>query len=391
MRTYNRILSLLFLVATSLSCSKSTMPDNTDTEVIVDLDTRYILFDAGITTRGTLIQRQYLDDNFNVLGYQYPGLWDVASVLATPNVFDSTPQLVEYSDGTYTYDPPKIWSGNTYSFFAYYPSNNPSILLFEDGNVKPGTPYITYKLATSGNPRELVDIMTGSFVDTRIDYSPEVNLTMRHRLSAIDIVVRNYYIYNDEDVPQEVTIELTKLEFRPIVANTAVKIYLDNKIETVTAEGNTSNKELTFSIIDKSSSRPAWAYQTFECAPNNSDDPYTFVTNSAKHDDTIQPDDNKATSLILIPQKDRLKYSLVMEYRLRYGNSSYINAEKPYYQNDPTVHRYTNDGTPLYFDNSLVEGRRYNIEITFTASAVSINITTSDEWDDKDDVKLEFE
>ena len=45
----------------------------------------------------------------------------------------------------------------------------------------------------------------------------------------------------------------------------------------------------------------------------------------------------------------------------------------------------------INFSKQLIEGRRYYIELTFTSDAVSVNIIAADEWDDKDDIRHEFE
>ena len=386
----------MFLVTLALSCNKTDVPE-TDNKITIETGKRYILFDAGISTKGSLITRQYLNADFAVLGYEYPSAWDISGEHAEPSVFDNIPQKVEYNDSSkiYTYDPLKIWSGNMYSFFGYYPCDNDEYIQLFDGNgIKEGIPYITYTLPRTGNPRDFVDLMTGSFMNTRIDYTPEVSMAMRHRLSAIDIAVRNYYVYSEEEQPQEVTIEVTQLKFIPIVANTKVKVYLDGTTKTIAAEGNESDVELNYPIVDPSAGELDWNHRTFIIEPNSSDNPYTMITSDEEHVDSSVKDDKKATSIILIPQDNALKYNLVMEYKLKYDEDSYITAKDPYYPSDSTIHRYStaSDKTPyLYFENSLVEGRRYNVEITFTASAVSVNITTSDQWDDKDDVKLEFE
>lgn len=397
---------MLSLIALSLSCNKTTIFEN-ETDVNIDIDSRYILFDSGIQTRGELIQREYLDASFDVLGYQYPGLWDIAVAHATPNVFDSTPQRVNYNDedGIYSYTPEKIWSGNTYSFFGYYPCGHSNIKLFDGEEIKIGVPYITYTLPTAvytlptavnsnigQNPRDLIDLMTGSVMNTRIEYSAEVRMDMRHRLSAVDIAIRNYYILTENDITSPVTIDITKLVFKPLVENTKAIIYLDGVTETTAAEGN-QEKELTYTLVDNSVDNSAenkdWRYKTFTVGPNDSEKPLTYITSDIIHKniekvEEDEEDDHNATSMIFIPQKNPLKYKLYIEYNLKRADGTIIESGKKF----PVSEQ---EDVIRYFDYPLVEGRRYNVEVTFTASAVSVNITTSDEWDDKDDVTLEFE
>lgn len=390
MKRYNKIMGMLSLIALSLSCNKTTIFEN-ETDVNIDIDSRYILFDSGIQTRGELIQREYLDDSFDVLGYQYPGLWDIAVAHATPNVFDSTPQRVNYNkeDGIYSYTPEKIWSGNTYSFFGYYPCGHSNIKLFDGEEIKIGVPYITYTLPTAvngnigQNPRDLIDLMTGSVMNTRIEYTAEISMKMTHRLSAVDIAIRNYYILTENEITSPVTIDITKLVFKPLVENTKAIIYLDGVTETTAAEGN-QEQELTYTLVDNSADNKDWRHKTFTVGPNDSEKPLTYITSDIIHKDEGEYDDHNATSMIFIPQKTPLKYKLYIEYNLKRADGTIIESGKKF----PASEK---EDVIRYFDYPLVEGRRYNVEVTFTASAVSVNITTSDEWDDKDDVTLEFE
>ena len=78
MKIYNRILTLASIAILLGSCSEDTTSNN---EVVVPLDpnSKYIHFDADVSTRGALINGNILEDNFNVLGYQYRGSWEAAT------------------------------------------------------------------------------------------------------------------------------------------------------------------------------------------------------------------------------------------------------------------------------------------------------------------------
>lgn len=366
MKVYYKILGVIFFAVLLLGCNKNAISVE-NSEIDINTDRSYIRFDSGISTRGALFMKDYLDANFNVLGYQYPGTWEAASSMATPNVFQSTPQLVTHSGGIYTYSPIKAWTGNTYSFFGYYPSDSKDIEIFDDGTVKEGIPYITYNVPTSTNPSDLIDIMTASVINTNIDVSPDVRLNMRHRLSAIDIGARNYYVQKitngETEESRIVTIEVTGLEMQ-IKTYTSAKIYLDGS-----ATIGTGSQTLSYKIVTYDSAT--------DIEPNSTDDTALRLL-------TTDTGEN-ATSLILVPQTNFLEGTLSLKYKKKYKSD---NGQYVYIGNEESV--------PVdlkTLERTLVEGRRYTIEFTFTSDAVSVNISVVDEWDEinKDDLKHEFE
>lgn len=387
MKIYNKILGLLLIAALACGCSKNSITGGLDdNEVTIELDHSYIQFSSGIATKGTLIDG-YLNQNFAVLGYQYPGLWEAEDVMLEPNVFKTTsggwaiPQIVTFDDETqlYTYEPIQAWTGNRYSFFAYYPSDNANVKLFDNGTQKKGVPYITYTHPTDGDPTKLVDIMTASFIDTKIGYDAngneinyEVNLEMQHRMSAIDICARNYY-KDDAGIP--LTIEITKLDFKPQVAYKKAKFNLDGTTELISLEnGDTGN--LTYTLVSNSTSRPDWARSIFEVKHNNQiDTDLRDITSS---------DEN--TTILLIPQPSELGGTLELSYQMKYEDNTYVRNE----QGD-ILEKHVSYNL-IDSKRALAEGRRYFVEITFTSDAVTVNITAADEWEElENDVVMEFE
>lgn len=366
MKVYYKILGLTFFALLLLGCNKNAISVENG-EIDINTDRSYIRFDSGISTRGALFLKDYLDANFNVLGYQYPGTWEAASSMATPNVFQSTPQLVTHSDGIYTYKPVKAWTGNTYSFFGFYPSNSSYIKIFENGTAEEGIPYITYNVPTSTDPSDLIDIMTASVINTNIDVSPDVRLNMRHRLSAIDLGARNYYVQKitngDTEESHIVTIEITSLEMQ-VKTYTSAKIYLDG----TTATTGTGSQTLKYQMVASAT----------DIAPNSTDDTALRLI-------TTDTGEN-ATSVILVPQSNILEGKLSMKYKKKYKNDN--NSDFVYIGNEEYV-----EVDLATLGRSLAEGRRYTIEFTFTSDAVSVNISVVDEWEeiDKDDLKHEFE
>ena len=381
MKIYSRVLALS-LVAALVSCHKD-IPFEEPT-LKLDPSKHYIHFDADITTRGALVEGDVLMDDFNVLGYMYSGNWNAEKVFATPNVFDAKPQKVTYNsaDGLFSYGTPKVWTGNRYSFFAYYPTDHDAITLFDNGTVKQNDPYIIYTLPISSDPRDLIDVMTASYIDTGVASSASVALQFRHRLSAVDVGARNYYEYdhdNDSTTPVKmVTIEIVNLEVNLTNINsTSAKIYLDHTIPT---ELNyiSPKASISYKMVDKDAE---WAVSTFDVTPNTSSDRAIRLVTT--------PSGENASSIMLLPQEELLHGALKLTYKKKYqddgGNWVYL------HEGDNVNDFEFNPDLAINFSKQLIEGRRYFIELTFTSDAVSVNIIAADEWDTLPDVKHEFE
>ena len=384
MKIHNIVLATLAAVAL-VGCNNDVERPSEwgDINIPLDPSKHYIHFDADVSTRGALIEGNLLLDDFMVLGYQYPGLWEAESVLASPNVFDNNPQLVEYQNGVFSYGTPKVWTGNHYSFFGYYPSEHTNIKLFDDGTVKQGTPYITYTLPDSNDPTELIDVMTASYIDTGVASSASVPMQFHHRLSAIDVGARNYYEYDHDNnkatAPKLVTIEITKLIVNLTnVVNTSAKIYLDHTIPSVYPE-NQARASKVYAMVNGST---PWAIPTFDVVPNTKEDRAIRLV-------TTQTGEN-ASSVILIPQTQLVTGAIQLVYKKKYKDD---NGNWVYLHEGTNTEDFEFSPTDLNinFNKELIEGRRYFIELTFTSDAVSVNIIAADEWDDKDDIRHEFE
>ena len=382
MKIYNIFLASL-AVSAIVGCNKDVVTPPNDETAPLDPSKHYIHFDADVLTKGALVEGNLLLDDFMVLGYQYPGLWEAESVLASPNVFDKNPQLVQYEGGVFTYGTPKVWTGNRYSFFGYYPSGHDAIKVFGDDNIKQGTPYITYTLPDSNDPTELIDVMTASYIDTGVASSASVPMQFHHRLSAIDVGARNYYEYdhdnNKSTADKLVTIEITQLIVNLTnIVNTSAKIYLDHTIPSVYPE-NQAKASKVYAMVNGST---PWAVPTFDVVPNTREDRSIRLV-------TTQTGEN-ASSIILIPQKELVTGAIQLVYKKKYQDD---NGNWVYLHEGSNTEDFEFSPTDLNinFNKELIEGRRYYIELTFTSDAVSVNIIAADEWDDKDDIKHEFE
>lgn len=384
MKIHNIVLATLAAVAL-VGCNNDVERPSEwgDINIPLDPSKHYIHFDADVSTRGALIEGTILQDDFRVFGYQYPGLWEAESVLASPNVFDANPQLVEYEGGIFTYGTPKVWTGNHYSFFGYYPANHSNIKYFDNNAVQQGTPYITYTLPDSNDPTELIDVMTASYIDTGVASSASVPMQFHHRLSAIDVGARNYYEYdhdnNDSTPDKQVTIEITQLILNLTnIVNTSAKIYLDHTIPSVYPE-NQARASKVYAMVNGST---PWAVPTFDVVPNTKEDRAIRLV-------TTQTGEN-ASSVILIPQTQLVTGAIQLVYKKKYKDD---NGNWVYLHEGTNTEDFEFSPTDLNinFNKELIEGRRYFIELTFTSDAVSVNIIAADEWDDKDDIRHEFE
>lgn len=362
-----RRFSYIFMLFAALFCSCNESAVNPgDNEQIVVPTRPYIYLDAGVSTRASLVEGTVLQRNFRVYGFTYDfnNKWSTYRVTAKPNVFDNVPQLVTHSNGNYTYSPVKEWQGGKYTFFAYYPSS----LNASSANVE-GTPYVIYA-PDFNDTAEHRDVMTAMFEDTSLSSSPYVYFDFYHRLSAVDVVAMNFYEHSYDDpnnentvIAEKVTIEIVDLalSFKNVKYQES-KIYLDRRIpsERTPAPAGTNPN-----------------YQIISSATGSG----IFI--NYNEDSTLRPiTSQNNSSMIFIPQENTdLEVTTTVSYKKRRPNGEYVT------ENGSDVFTQTIE-TP--FNQPLKEGSRYYLQMTFTSSAVSISIITSDEWDDIP-VDYEFE
>lgn len=213
--------------------------------------------------------------------------------------------------------------------------------------------------------------MTAMFEDTSLSSSPYVYFDFYHRLSAVDVVAMNFYehSYDDPDaentvITERITIEVVDLalQFKNVQYKEA-KIYLDRRISSVCTPAD-SGTNPHYQII--------------------SEDEESGVYINYNEDATLRPITSTLRgSMIFIPQEnDNLEVTTSVSFKKRRPNGEYLTDD-----NGNQVFTHTLK-TP--FKQPLKEGSRYYLQMTFTSSAVSISIITSDEWDDIP-VDYEFE
>ena len=361
-RFHYRYIFILFSILLSGCNEIAQIPG--DEESIVLPTKPYIYLDAGVSTRASLVGGTVLQRNFRVYGFTYDfnNKWSTYRVTAKPNVFDNVPQLVTHSNGNYSYTPTKEWQGGKYTFFAYYPSS-----LNASGATAEGTPYVTYA-PDFNDTAEHRDVMTAMFEDTSLSSSPYVYFDFYHRLSAVDVVAMNFYEHSYDDpnsantvITEKVTIDIVdlSLQFKNVQYQEA-KIYLDRRIpseRTAAAEGT----KPYYQII--------------------SEDYGSGIYVNYNEDSTLRPiTSQNNSSMIFIPQENTdLEVTTTVKFKKRRPNGEFIT------ENGSDVFTQTIE-TP--FKQPLKEGSRYYLQMTFTSSAVSISLITSDEWDD---IKVDYE
>ena len=190
-----RRFSFIFILVAALLCACNDNATDLGGEQIVVPTKPYIYLDAAVNTRASLVGGTVLQRKFGVYGFTYDfnNKWSTYRVTAKPNVFDSVPEEVSYSNGSYKYEEIQEWQGGKYTFFAYYPYS-----LVVSGKEDEGTPYVTYG-PDFNDTSEHRDVMTAMFEDTSLSSSPYVYFDFYHRLSAVDVVAMNFYEHSYED------------------------------------------------------------------------------------------------------------------------------------------------------------------------------------------------
>lgn len=383
MRRFSYILILCCTLLLSSGCGKEPMPGPGDgEEVVVPDGAPYIYLDAMVdkSTRSAVVEGTELQYDFGAYGftYDFANRWSTYRITATPNVFKNAggtyiaPQHVTYADGIYSYSPVQTWQGGKYTFFAYYPYDNTYVT--PSGIDVKGTPYVEYApgnfLTSAANH---ADVMTAMFEDTSLSSSKYVNFDFEHRLSAVEIVALNFYMYNHDNgvggvESEQITIEITDLQ---VTFNNldykAARFYLDSSIAPECTAITAGDGTPTYDVVD---------------------DVKSVTYNSSSEFQRVA----EGQAMLLIPQADEdLEVTTVVKYRKLRPGGVYL-AEDP--DADGTTREgdvYTTTKTTA-FGQALKAGSRYYIQLTFTSSAVSINIVTSAEWEDlAEDVHHEFE
>ena len=328
---YISLFASLFFVG----CEKSPVANNSgivENEILLPVGGEYIQFNSEALTRGTLINGGTLQDKFDVLGYKYASTWETFKVQAKPNVFprkigNTTYDHVEtirYANGYHEYSDPVEWTADNYSFFAYYPSAANDLISTSEADYE-GAPYIEYTLDVA-NVANHVDVMTACNKDTRKQASKHgVNLSMQHRLSALDFVGYSYVdaralnslgwanIPADklDETPVEIIINSLSISLNNLKYNKA-RISLD---ESQDLDNNTEGVQAMIPSAESHQANPSFTYVV-------GSDPLSFRDGvSAYLSSQLNGDKEKGCPMILIPQDRPLTCSVSISYSIKVGDT----------------------------------------------------------------------
>lgn len=326
-RIYSYIIAFsLFMLFTGCEESLITSP-----EAEIEIPTgNYIHFNTQVSTRGTLITDMKRD--FAVTAFNYVKDWSTAVATAQPGVMHN--QLVTWNGSLHTYDQLKEWEeGMKYTFFAHQPTG-----LELSPNTTYGTPYLTYTLPT--DVASMVDIMTASVFDTDNTLGNTVGLTFKHRLTALGIQIRNL---------KEDPIELDKLNIS----------FTENSLKY-----NKATIPLDASMEMTRTASDDGVYQG----------PYSFISSGTITTIPALETVSLDNAMIFIPQEGTSTKDFLQ------GNITYSYSDS------------NSDEDPQTFNvgRDMKAGRKYYLQMTFSADAITIAIIESGEWTDKD-VDIEFE
>lgn len=374
-------MAFVFTLAALVGCERvegGLEPDTNgweEQEIVIPTD-GYIFFNAGISTRATLLS-SFPKEDFGVIGYRYQGGWGAVKAVASQNstftyadpntgeyvdarrgVFgpDATPGqiTVGWNGSYYDYSPHKSWiSSLNYAFFAWYPNN----FVANDGNANyEGDPYIKYTLPDSRS--EMVDLMTACELNYTKSKGPAVPLQMGHRLSALDL--------------------------RGTSLVTAASLADDVDFTGIDTDANVELEVTSLSVtLDKIATQATFSLNTVEsgvthCTPSN----YQKKTFDGFVGESVRVQRSEIRSLvaigdhlILIPQNESITATVTASYTISCDGKS-----KNY-----------NDMVGQATISNLAEGSYHYLLITFSKSGIFVEENKGTSWEALVEVEHTFE
>ena len=367
-------LTLLYIGFVMCFATACTRQDFVEEGIEIPID-GYIYFNTDVASRGTLVT-SLEESEFGVYAYNYvkdgKTYWNSVKAMAKPNVFYQ--QKIEWNEeaGYHDYKNKKAWAADSlYTFFGYYPYNNSDSIVDHEGD-----PYLTYNLPDSVT--EMVDVMTASLYDTDNSQSNQVGLNFKHRLVAMDVQARNFNEpYNGEDVYVKVT-SLT-MKFNNM-KHKGARLMMDASLK----------KDSLF-LSDTTKWKPQ--YTLVGGSNSVSVPPSGASTGDGEATRLTGIDTNQNTTLMFLPQdgesidedeKIYLNGWIMFTYQFvkKDGTSLTIKVGN---ENISTV----TQTLPFTTGKNMVAGRKYNFQMTFSRTIITIAVIESGEWTDKD-VDIEF-
>lgn len=370
------------------SCEKSPVADNPgskDNEIIVPSG-EYIHFNTEALTRGTLINGGTLQADFDVIGYRYASDWAAFKVQARPNVFPRTVgentydhvETISYNEsgGYHDYTDPVEWTADKYAFFAYYPSSDADDVSIETSSPSyDGTPYIIYTLPVADITKHM-DVMTACNKDTRKQASKHgVDLSMQHRLSALDFV--GYSYVNAEALN---SMNTGNTEWENLASDTPVQIEVEKL--TITLGGLKYNKA-TISLDETEDlvNGTAGVQSIVPSATEGHDTTQEFTYIDAKSlsfdygetaflsnmlDDNASKEDEEGNPMILIPQSTPITCTVNITYSIKV--------------NGVTIDKYTSTAED---EIKKLDEKVYNyVLLAFTKTGLYLKVEQGTQWNE---------
>ena len=450
MKNYSKIFIFIFALFALCGCEQKTIIQggDGDDEDVVFPSGSYIFFNVDNPTRADLKVGQ-LTEPFSVLGYKYTSKdgWKAAKAQASQNrtiefidytgaqitapmgVFeladrysegydpatsDNSPDKdkVEYSNGAHKYSPLQEWEPNlTYSFFAWYPFD---LLVNKKENKDyrevEGNPYIDYSIAdedgTGFVSREnMFDVMTACKIDAKKRQGVNVNLTMEHRLSVLDIQAVNIIsavdikeIWNNEvkvttegftinggnlatlingiTEDDKVTVTINSLTLNLSKLYREARISLNTDEETCDYKKNANGQQIKETIIVSdpvSNVNFPFVYGNETNAENDGKIAYYYDLTAAE-DARVKQLVNSDKKLILIPQNEPITAKLTVVYTIECNGVS-----KTY-----EIPR-TEESVQLKAEATIAkldEGCHHYLELTFSKNGLFVVAKSHEAWED---------
>lgn len=312
-------LPVLLLAGFTVSC--------TDTDILPDAGISSIDFGTPALTRGVVTSADDMDA-FDVWGWYEP----TEGSGTTTQVFNAIP-VTKKSTDNWKYDNPQRWqSGNTYRFYAVYPSGLDNVDVSSNGKIT----IRTYN--ATANYDLMVANQTVSYASDAITSPGKVSFQFKHILANIVFAARTAPAVSESG--QSMTITSFKLTGFP-----------------VTGSYNSGNV-------------PAWSVSTPQNERYSSTDPVKLTGTDYK----------ELVSLLVFPQLlgtvegSSLRYEIVYEdaYQNEYESSGRLQAvsgDLSQWQ-EGKRYRYTMDlgadyilfGTPQVEEWEEMSGGRWNVE-----------------------------
>lgn len=321
----------------ALSCVRQE-PDQPGTGTETTSWPGYVFFGADIATKTPIITSMN-GRNFGVVAFKYSSDWATFKATGTPassGFACPTTVSCNASTGVCTYSPVKQWEdGQYYSFFAYYPVGNSSVVLGSTTTTA-GAPVLTYTVPSWTDPSALQDVMTASAIDTDNSGDGVVPFTFRHRLCCLDVEARNL-----NENPE--TIKNLKLNITSSVY-TSVSVPVDGS--ALTPSGNKTGGIAYQVVADSEAAKVTIPVMTGGMS--------SATTN-------VSGDNN----IILIPQTVAVKGHLE-------GSISFTDKNG------------TSKSQEFDSDKDFEAGKKYTFIITFANETITIAVIESGEWIDSD-------